>query len=94
MEPSFLGQSAASYPGDGSQVPGAIAPFREGAGEQPVAPGGLMPEMGPGGSATPIAADPNASPFREGFSPSDATHPLPTPGSTEGNGLPPSGTRR
>lgn len=92
-KPPFLNQAAASYPGDGNAVPGAIAPFREGAGEQPVAPGGLMPQMGPGGDTTPIATH-GGEPFREGFSPSDATHPLPTPGSTEGMGLPPSGTRR
>lgn len=81
--PADLGRSMSAPEG------GDIPPFQPGW-QQGGAPAGPLPTEG----ELPIKSADGPGATTGGFRPSPATHPLPTPGSTEGNGLPPTGSRR
>lgn len=80
-------QAAAAASAEGPA--GALAPFT--GVTQGMAPAGLTFSEG----ELPVDAISGGMPMRlDGYSASAATHPLPPPGSIEGDGLPPSGRRR
>lgn len=80
-------QAASAASADGPV--GALAPFS--GVTQGGAPAGPLPSE----AELPVEAISGGMPMRlDGYSASAMTHPLPPPGSTEGDGLPPSGRRR